>query len=511
MKRRVAGGLLLAFTFAVGGLTAIGLSRLLERRDSPPPESPPAPEPALPEPRRRVPKSKGILKDEPPPDISRFDTPVASPPKTLTGQVLDATGAPVPQAVLVWGRTSAPRALWHREKTNDVGAFAIPLDAEEIRVEAFVERDGVVVAAGASGSSWSRRAAERGGCRTTILVGPATVVRGVCVDPSGGPVPGARVALGGFETLPVTTDRDGRFEFPPLATANLRGFVAAWVPGEEVVFGEYDPRDAERPEIRLALDWRIDVRARILDERGEPLDRWYSAGGYAESGDDRSVAVWRGVRSPGRLSVSALDGDEPAEAEFAFSGGDPLLDLGTLRLAKPWPAHVRAFWSDGERIDVTQIHRKRPGATSLIPLAADEATGASVLQIGSGSAIVAIRAARRPDPLWGLPEGFLVTGTLDVTVAAGDDLTVKVEPDPVLVLRATGAGGGDASFGRGLRVSTGIDFGGGLPVTVSGGIAVLSLTGRAPWHLTVHLPGGATVPLDIHEMRPRIDRDIVLR
>lgn len=510
MRRRVAGGLLLAFTFAVGGLTAIGVSSLLERRAAPAPEL--TPEPASPGPRQRVPKPKGILKDEPPPDLSRFDVP-AEPrrPGTLRGQVLDATGAPVPQAVLVWGRTSAPRALWHREKTDDVGAFSIPLDAEEIRVEAVVERDGVVVAAGASGPSWSRRLAERNGARTTIRVGPATVVRGVCVDPSGAPVAGARVALGGFETLPVTSDRDGRFEFPPLATAGLRGFVAAWVPGEEVVFGEYDPRDAERPEIRLALDWRIDVRARILDERGEPLDRWYSAGGYAESDDDRSVGVWRGIRSPGRILVTALDDPEPAQAEFAFSGGDPLLELGAIRLAKPWPAHVRAFWSDGERIDVTQLYRKRPDQPSLIPLAADEQTGASVLQIGSGSAIVAIRAARRPDPLWGLPEGFLVTGTLDVTVAAGDDLTVKVESDPVLVLRATRAGGGAASFGRELRVSTGIDFGASLPVTVAGDIAALNLTGRAPWHLTVHLPGGATVPLDIHEVRPRIDREIVLR
>lgn len=503
---------MLAFTFAVGGLTAIGLSRLLERSASPAPEPPSAPEPAPQEPRRRVPKSKGILQREPPPDLSRFDAPVEPPPAgTLRGQVLDATGAPVPQAVLVWGRTSAPRALWHREKTDDIGAFSIPLDTEEIRVEAIVERDGVVVAAGASGSSWSRRVAERGGGRTTIRVGPATVVRGVCVDPSGAPVAGARVALGGFETLPVSSDRDGRFEFPPLATESLRGFVAAWVPGEEVVFGEYDPRDAQRPEIRLELEWRIDVRARILDAQGEPLARWYSMGGYAESDDDRSVGVWRRVRSPGRILVTALDGPEPAQAEIAFSGGDQLLELGTIRLAKPRPAHVRASWSDGERIDMNQLYYKRPDVPRPVPLAADEQTGASVLQIGSGSAIVAIRAARRADPLWGLPEGFLVTGTLDVTVAAGDDLAVKVEPDPVLVLRATRAGGGAASFGRELRVSTGIDFGAGLPVTVAGDIAALNLTGRPPWHLTVHLPGGATVPLDIHEVRPRIDREIVVR
>lgn len=204
----------------------------------------------------------------------------------LAGLVLDASGAPVPRAVvLVEGlRRRATRAGLD-------GRFAVDAEPGPLRVCARAE--------GWAPSAEQRLVLERGAARTDVVLElrPGARLTVTAIDPAGRPAPGRRVALEGpSETRTRVADDEGRCTF------------------ESLLPGEWTARyHRDRPSPR---------RLRIA-EREDPTDDTSSGAGAwiaLAAGDDADLA----------LSV-------PARVPVAVAGR-------VLADGRPWPgATVRAF------------------------------------------------------------------------------------------------------------------------------------------------------------------------
>ncbi|HKB15219.1 MAG TPA: carboxypeptidase-like regulatory domain-containing protein, partial [Planctomycetota bacterium] len=240
------------------------------------------------------------------PDGGELGHDVALPNGVIAGKVTRASdGTPVVGAA-VWAMAeeegSKPRfaspSLF--AETDFQGSFSISyVPAGEYSIDVQPARGG-----DASLAAHARREGIRvaEGARTSLdfaLADGATLAVHV-VDPSGAPVPGATVRLAGAFGLQERTGEEGiaRLAGIPLGTASV--LVShpdlAWGLAEAEI-----EREGGTVEVRVPMARGTEVRVRILDERGEPLDR--PAASFS----------WPG--RPGRYAVASVSSEAEGKAE----------------------------------------------------------------------------------------------------------------------------------------------------------------------------------------------------
>ncbi len=164
----------------------------------------------------------------------------------------------------------------------------------------------------------SRRVEVEAGTRTRVdlVLDPGVRIHGVVTDPSGRPIAGAEVGLGGSFKRSTTTDVEGEYELLGVGGARRRDLTDLRARAE----GHGGER-AKLPFAELTEDTRVDfvlsagrvATGRVVDPKGAPLAGVYVAGSGTKSAEGLSRTDW----------VSTVT---DAEGRFTLNSLHPLID-----------------------------------------------------------------------------------------------------------------------------------------------------------------------------------------
>ena len=287
-----------------------------------------------------------------------------SSPDEVVEQAAVATGEIVARVVDVHGAPLAGAQVTALTRSGRIGPATSDQDGAlrlDVPVADGRERDSVHFAAAGYASQARTVVVERGGSTHagTIELAPGGVVSGRVVDPSGDPVPGARVTIGEVD-LPRRRLEALRLEHPPggppeCATDahgefRLRGVpighVRLWARGEGMLPGFTPPVEVREGQesfgvevvLRELADGHL-IRGLVLDPLGAPirfadLDYRHSSkrGGRSISGDERAgedgrfefvlfrdERLWITARDPeGRYGPGSASGVEAGELDLVL-------------------------------------------------------------------------------------------------------------------------------------------------------------------------------------------------
>ena len=190
----------------------------------------------------------------------------------------------------------------------------------------------------------------RAGVRTRVdlALDPGVRIHGVVKDPSGTPIPGAEVGLGGSFKRSGTTNLEGEYELVGVGGVRRRDLSDLRARAEG-----YGGERAKLPFAELSADTRVDfvLRAgrvatgRVVDPEGNPLEGVYVAGSGTKKAKGVSRTDW----------VSVLTG---ADGRFALTSLHPLVDHQLFLKKGGHGTRVYDFpadEADRERVDVGDL------------------------------------------------------------------------------------------------------------------------------------------------------------
>ena len=159
----------------------------------------------------------------------------------------------------------------------------------------------------------SHRVEVEAGTRTRVdlVLDPGVRIHGVVTDPTGRPIAGAEVGLGGSFKRSTTTDVDGTYEMLGVGGARRRDLTDLRARAE----GHGGER-AKLPFAELTADTRVDfvlrpgrvATGRVLDPKGTPLEGVYvgASGTKKAEGISRTDWVSTTTDAEGRFTLSSL-------------------------------------------------------------------------------------------------------------------------------------------------------------------------------------------------------------
>jgi protocatechuate 3,4-dioxygenase beta subunit len=181
-----------------------------------------------------------------------------------------------------------------------------------------------------------------------LALDPGVRIHGFVKDPSGSPIPGAEVGLGGSFKRSATTNLEGEYELVGVGGVRRRDLSDLRARAEG-----YGGERAKLPFAELVADTRVDfvLRAgrvatgRVVDPEGTPLEGVYVAGSGTTKAEGVSRTDW----------VSVLTG---ADGRFALTSLHPLVDHQLFLKKGGHGTRIYDFpadEADRERVDVGDL------------------------------------------------------------------------------------------------------------------------------------------------------------
>jgi hypothetical protein len=217
--------------------------------------------------------ARALTPAPPPPPAQPATAAAESPPAPtedrtpeIRGRILDASGNPVNGASVRLVSPSVPYTVYDETKTEAGGRFSFArVGSEYVRVVADHDPDGAVTSA-------ELRVAGRQATEITLVLSPASAVRGTVVDADDHPVPGATLYVEGVPWIVrgATSDATGAFRLATVPNgvtslvAVARGYKTA-----RITLPRRD--DSVELVVRVRLDAGPPAQGTVLDPDGNPI------------------------------------------------------------------------------------------------------------------------------------------------------------------------------------------------------------------------------------------------